>query len=137
MNAGFLENEKYSKRIARIAIVFQSAVTLLVIYLLFRGMIGQKLFFLIYADSVFVALHLVYRKAYKGKRILLPQQARLFLVLHSIFALLSIGLTFMLYAIRDMDTRPYAYVTLGAWIVTLALGFIFYYKKYQPFRVLG
>jgi len=132
----FLQNEAHSRLIAQIALLFQGTVTVLITLCLLIFILTAKntesflaLFFA--ADVIFVMMHLTYRKAYRGKKIILGKSEKLLLFTHVVTALLALYYTY--YILIEGLTASSAtrlWFVLSLWVISVLFGYVFYVKKY-------
>ena len=125
-NKDFLKNEKYSYFIAKIALIFQSLITFLIILLLIFPLSLEYINTLLILDVVFVAIHLIYRKLYRGIKLPLEKTQKLAMIAHGGFSILALFLTFIFTSNYNLNI----WIVIGAWIISLTLGFVFFIKKY-------
>lgn len=139
---GFLTNEEYSVRIAKIAIAFQTIMTFGIIIGLILTTYSTLdvmpfVAIILYLDVLFVTLHLTYRKLYSGRKVVLQVTERRVLITHAVLSLCALLLTF-----SHISSIPYAHgyifvwITISMWIGSLLFGIIFYQKKYSRNRRL-
>jgi hypothetical protein len=135
----FLHNEIYAYRIAKLAIVFQSLITICVSGLLIGIILRidtphMLLQWLLSLDIIFIALHLSYRVSYEGPKITLRMNEKRVLALHIASALMALTLTLFLLR-KDMHTEMvYLSFALLTWILSLVCGVLFFLKKYHAAR---
>jgi hypothetical protein len=132
MVSTFLENQKHAKTIAQVAIVFQCIVTVCIVSILIVA--GDRpsdyylfLKFLLFVDVAFVILHMSYRAAYTGPKVVLMKTEKRVLTAHIAFSLVAILVTgIMLGGIFNMSV-----LSIVIWTTSLILGVVFYIKKYR------
>ena len=130
----FLEHKEYVRSIARIAVVFQSVVTLsigleLVLSATSPLQTSELLIYTMILDTVFVSVHLFYRLMYRGPKVILSSSSRNMLILHAGTSSCALVSTWMSMYF-DRITQQ-AVVLLVVWGVSLFSGIIFYRKKYN------
>lgn len=135
MSTRFLENKAHTFTIAKIAIIFQSIVTILIsaslLTVLTREMFPAILLtWLVYCDCVFVVMHLSYRVAYHGPKVPLERNEKKVLVVHSISSLLALGMTGLLIKQGLSAEFYYILLLLCIWAISLVSGVIFFKRKY-------
>lgn len=135
MSVPFLQNKKYSFVIAKVAIVFQSAITLCVSLVLILLLLGAtsllpllKLALLL--DVLFVILHLSYRALYTGEKAKLGRFEKRVLIVHGITSLMALSMTFVYIKSALMDDILFTVTTLFVWSISLISGIVFFIKKY-------
>ncbi len=131
----FFKNSSYAFIIAKFAIVFQTAATLLVCFFLTLTYLDifYPLFFLkvvTATDIIFVLLHLLYRKVYFGPRNQLNLVERILIAFHAVTSLVAIIGTIVLIVLDMSVATNYIFGTLFFWGASLLLGVIFFWKKY-------
>jgi hypothetical protein len=136
----FLHSELYSKRIAYIAVIFQTIATLCIGYMLVASfenwlLISTTLVWFLVADSAFVCLHLTYRALYRGKRITLSPLLKRVLIVHTVSSSCALLLTFYICFV-DSFVDKIIYTSLVVWGISLLSGVWFFSKKYLFHRFL-
>lgn len=132
----FLQNKHYAFVIAQIAVVFQSVLTILIgICLLFSlaPVIPpvDVLKVLLIIDSIFVVLHLSYRGAYRGQKVVLENVHKKILIIHVVSSLIALIATSMLIH-ENLNVYTYLIIiVLLVWSISLVSGVMFYSKKYK------
>ncbi len=135
MRTPFLENKAHTFTIAKIAIIFQSMLTILVCASLLTMLTSTTfprdlLLWLLYADCLFVVLHLTYRIAYRGPKVALTRNEKKVLILHSLSSLVALCLTVILVKQWLQIGMYYAPLLLSLWLISLTSGIIFFKQKY-------
>lgn len=135
MATSFLENKAHTFTIAKIAIVFQSIITILIsasllVLLIRKTFPANLLTWLVYCDCVFVVMHLSYRVAYRGPKVPLERNEKTVLVTHSISSLFALGMTGLLIKQGLQAEFYYIPLLLGIWAISLISGVIFFKRKY-------
>jgi hypothetical protein len=134
---GFFRNELYALMIAKIAIIFQSVMTMIIsisLFLMIYTKIRAEILIIVclYLDTLFVITHILYRKLYSGRRIILGKNDVVILLVHIMFSLLAIILTFFLiFNMSYIYDHAFMWLVLLSWIMSLVLGVIFYTRKYK------
>lgn len=132
----FLEDQKYTFLIAKIAIVFQTVATSVIsmLLLLMVCTVSFPLWILVLAltlDSIFVCCHLSYRVLYRGKKIVLSSSEKKILGVHIITSLVALFVTLFIV----LNTLTISFVVLVtaliSWCISLISGVVFFYKKYK------
>ena len=133
----FLATEAYAVMIAKITIIFQSTLTLLITTLLLLVLGGRYEFTyllttILWLDIIFVVIHLLYRGLYTGKKVILVRNDKIILLIHILSALLALGLTFGLlqYGLQEIS-QEFVCITLFTWVTSLVFGIMFYLAKYN------
>jgi hypothetical protein len=135
MKTPFLENKAHTFTIAKIAIVFQSTLTVLIssslLTILTRATFPLDLLkWLVYCDGMFVVAHLSYRAAYRGPNVALQRSEKKILVLHSMSSLLALCMTGFMVKQGSQVGFYYIVVLLSIWVISLVSGVIFFKRKY-------
>ncbi len=135
----FLENEQYSFFIAKVAIVFQSLITgvvmiLLLCILLDVGFPERILLVIVCLDGLFVVAHLSYRRAYLGPRVVLAYRQKIILSIHIASALTALLMTSFLVYLESPVGKWFVITALIMWGVSLSFGLLFFTKKYSVTR---
>ena len=135
MNTPFLENKVHTFTIAKIAIFFQSILTILIsaslLTILTRETFPVSLLTgLVYCDCAFVVVHLLYRALYRGKKVALEKNMKTMLVIHSISSLLALTMTYLFTKQGSQTQLYYILLLVGVWAVSLISGIIFFKRKY-------
>jgi hypothetical protein len=134
----FLENEKYTYTIAKLAILVQSFLTVGICISIFGMMKGVTAFevlliVLLTLDILFIICHLTYRGMYRGLKVVLKRNERNMLLAHILCSLLALVYTFLyMYARTDQGkviVKPE--IALSLWTASLVLGILFFFKKYS------
>lgn len=135
MLISFLQNKMYSFIIAKVAVVFQSVITLAVSLFLIFFLSGvllplPLLVAALLLDVLFVIVHLSYRVLYNGEKVKLEQFETRVLIVHSGASLLALGMTF--FSIKNSLNGSAVYIlsTLFVWGTSLISGIVFFVKKY-------
>lgn len=135
MSVPFLQNKKYSFVIAKVAIVFQSFITLWISLFLILLLLGAtsllpllKLALLL--DVLFVIAHLMYRALYTGEKVPLGHFEKRVLIIHSITSLMALSMTFVYINSGQTGSLLYTISTLFVWSISLISGIVFFIKKY-------
>lgn len=132
----FLYEQKYAYLIAKIAIVFQTALTFIIgaLLVLLVCNINYPEMFLsgaLVVDVLFVCTHLSYRGVYTGPKVTLQPFEKSALIYHVISSVLALFLTSYI-VLGGLDaTYELMCLTLASWFVSLITGIIFFYKKYK------
>lgn len=131
----FLSEQRHAFTIAKIATLFQTAATTVIIVLLFlsaTSTITTLLGTVLVADILFVICHLTYRLLYTGPRSILKKADKNILAIHSILSLLALIVTTVI-ILNDIShighTMIFAVILL--WIVSLVFGILFFLKRYR------
>jgi low temperature requirement protein LtrA len=135
MSTRFLENKVHTFTIAKIAISFQSIVTILISASLLTILVRETfpvnlLTWLVCCDCMFVAVHLSYRVAYRGPKVPLERNEKVVLAVHSVSSLLALGMTGLLIKQGLWAEFNYILVLLCVWVISLISGVIFFKRKY-------
>lgn len=134
----FLYEQKYAYLIAKIAIVFQTTLTLIIgtLLVLLVCNINYPEIFLsgaLVVDMLFVCTHLSYRGMYTGPKVTLQPFEKSTLIYHVISSVLALSLTSYI-VLGGLDvTYERMCLALASWFVSLVTGVIFFYKKYKTF----
>ncbi len=132
----FLHNEIYAYRIAKLAIVFQSIVTICISSLLICTILSIEaprmlLQWLLSVDIIFVAFHLCYRVTYSGPKVNLTIHEKRILALHIASSLMALALTLFLLKKEMAREMVYLLFAILMWILSLVFGILFFLKKYH------
>lgn len=125
----------YSFIIAKVAVVFQSVITLAVSLFLIFFLSGvllplPLLVAALLLDVLFVIVHLSYRVLYNGEKVKLEQFETRVLIVHSGASLLALGMTFFFIKNSLNGGAVYILSTLFVWGTSLISGIVFFVKKY-------
>lgn len=136
----FLKNQNYAFLIAKVAIVFQSVVTLLVCTLLTLSLFGITYPYcmlqgLLIMDIIFVAAHVSYRVLYNGKKVILSNLEKRILLAHILTALTALTMTIILVKNTVLMKTMFTWITLMTWEVSFIFGILFFMKKYKKERI--
>lgn len=131
-----LKSERFAAVVAKTAVIFQSAVTCIVVTLLLISLKwGNPLYIylqcILYLDIMFVILHLLYRSIYSGPKILLQHKEKGLLIAHAGSSLAALMFTFFI--VENLSRLSFFVITLAIsiWVFSLATGIMFYFKKYH------
>ncbi len=131
----FLENQSYAFVIAKIAVAFQSFLTILIsvcfVYSFFAGVPHEVLMGLLLADIMFVVTHLSYRAAYAGQKVLLSTPQKKMLLVHALTSLVALGMTGYIVFTKVEVGGILVTTTLCVWGVSLISGIFFFRNKYR------
>lgn len=136
MSFTFLEKQSNAFLFAKMAIIFQTVLTLcigtfLVAYLNSVTIPLYILTWLLCIDVVFVVTHLSYRGTYRGPRVILKQYEKKILLVHVISSLFALITTFLLVR-KDLHVgMSVMYLTLLIWGLSLFSGVAFFRSKYS------
>lgn len=132
----FLQNQRYALLVAKVAIIFQSFVTLLIGVFLILSLYHieypvSMLLMVLYTDIVFVCIHLIYRIFYSGMKIQLQKSEQKILVLHIATSLVALSMTYYISQGLLVVSTSIILTTLIFWVISLSTGVVFYTKKYN------
>lgn len=132
----FLQNQRYALLVAKVAIIFQSFVTLLIGVFLILSLYHieypvSMLLTALYTDIVFVCIHLIYRIFYSGMKIQLQKSEQKILVLHIATSLVALSMTYYISQGLLVVSTSIILTTLIFWVISLSTGVVFYTKKYN------
>ena len=131
----FLDNEAHPFMIARIAIVFQTVLTILIVICLLSSFTTTTMFIntlkaLLVLDISFVVLHLSYRALYRGPKVVLHNVQKKILLVHVLSSLIAL-ITTSIFIHKEMMVPDYLILTLLLiWMTSLFSGVIFFRSKY-------
>lgn len=133
----FLKNDVYPVVIAKIAIVFQFVITILICSAIFLTAFTTvslipfiTVFF--YLDILFVITHMTYRALYAGKKSKTQYSGKRVLIIHILFSILALILTYLMITNQNYFSSVFFTVfTMASWIMSLIFGFLFYSNKYS------
>ncbi len=136
MLKSFLQNQRYALLVAKVAIIFQSFVTLLIGVFLILSLYHieypvSMLLMVLYTDIVFVCIHLIYRIFYSGMKIQLQKSEQKILVLHIATSLVALSMTYYISQGLLVVSTSIILMTLIFWVISLSTGVVFYTKKYN------
>lgn len=131
----FLSEPHYAFVIAKIAIVFQTILTIIIgtLLVLTVNAIEYPWIFLTSAllvDLLFVCTHLLYRGLYTGQKITLKSFEKKVLIYHVISSILALIITGYVVIIGIDTAYELMCSALASWLTSLVSGVIFFYKKY-------
>lgn len=131
----FLSEPRYAYTIAKIAIVFQTVLTVCIGSLLLLTIVTpiypkNLLISLLLLDILFVFAHLIYRKSYTGPKIILKPFEKKIIIYHILSSILALSLTLYIVCTGIDITYEWMCLALASWIFSLVTGIIFFYKKY-------
>jgi hypothetical protein len=135
-NNSFLAQESHGYLIAKIATLFQGALTTILSILLALSIADYSwttylISIFLTLDVLFVVSHLAYRICYTGPRMPLSKNTKYILILHSVFSTIALGMT-QYYVLNIDDISHYFAVTaIVMWFISLVFGDMFFRRKYS------
>lgn len=134
----FLHEQRCAFIIAKVAIIFQTLLTVSISTLLIISSNASSnlisfLQVLLVLDIFFVCTHLSYRGMYTGPKVILLQFEKRVLIYHIVSSILALFLTSYIVVLDFTVAQQFICFALTSWIVSLVTGVIFFYKKYSSF----